>query len=227
MDLKEFKKELKNLNKFASFEHEAAAEVVVHHAVPANDELDIDQYAHAHSISKAEVWNLIKQGKLVGRQVRGKILIQTEGIRAEEFENIEKNSNYPAEISIASYGQSTPSMQTIRLPELKLSGDQPTELALLLDHLSLIKDENREILRMAQESISKISEMAEQVVLAKDDVIRERDQRLKEQSLRLDLQSDQIELLKHKLTGQESDILDLKRNVEDLETLTRTLSSET
>lgn|GEM_PF-1884887 len=227
MDLKEFKRELKNLNKFASFEQEAPAQVVAETQAAPSDEMDIDQYASDHAMSKSEVWNLIKQGKLVGRQVRGKILIQTEGISAEDLEKIEENNADRAHVSIAPYGQSTPSLQAVRLPELKFAGDQPTELALLLDHLSLIKDENREILRMAQESISKISEMAEQVVLAKDETIRERDQRMKEQSLRLDLQSDQIELLKHKISGQESDILDLKRNIEDLETLTRTLSSET
>jgi len=128
LDLKEFKRELKNLNKFASFEQEAPAQVVAETQAAPSDEMDIDQYASDHAMSKSEVWNLIKQGKLVGRQVRGKILIQTEGISAEDLEKIEENNADRAHVSIAPYGQSTPSLQAVRLPELKFAGDQPTEL---------------------------------------------------------------------------------------------------
>lgn len=87
-----------------------------------------------------------------------------------------------------------------------------TELALLIDHLSLSKDENREILRLAQNSIRKITELSDTLVEMKDTVIEAKDT--------------QIEALKERLSLQELQILKLKKSNEDLETLARAMSAQ-
>jgi hypothetical protein len=87
-----------------------------------------------------------------------------------------------------------------------------TELALLIDHLSLSKDENREILRLAQESIRKITELSDTLVAMKDAVI--------------EAKSTQIDSLKGLLALRDKEIKTLQKSNEDLEILARTVSRQ-
>ena len=87
-----------------------------------------------------------------------------------------------------------------------------TELALLIDHLSLSKDENREILRLAQESIRKITELSDTLVAMKDAVI--------------EAKTTQIESLKELLALRDKEIKTLQKSNEDLEILARTVSRQ-
>lgn len=87
-----------------------------------------------------------------------------------------------------------------------------TELALLIDHLSLSKDENKEILRLAQESIRKITELSDTLVAMKDAVI--------------EAKSTQIDSLKELLALRDKEIKTLQKSNEDLEILARTVSRQ-
>ncbi len=84
-----------------------------------------------------------------------------------------------------------------------------TELALLLDHLSLAKEENREILKMTQESIRKVTELTDTIVEMKDTVI--------------DAKETQIIFLKDQLETREKEIRKLMQQKEDLEILAQTI----
>jgi hypothetical protein len=84
-----------------------------------------------------------------------------------------------------------------------------TELALLLDHLSLAKEENREILKMTQESIRKVTELTDTIVEMKDTVI--------------DAKETQIMFLKDQLETREKEIRKLMQQKEDLEILAQTI----
>jgi len=84
-----------------------------------------------------------------------------------------------------------------------------TELALLLDHLSLAKEENREILKMTQESIRKVTELTDTIVEMKDTVI--------------DAKETQIMFLKEQLETREKEIRKLMQQKEDLEILAQTI----
>lgn len=86
-----------------------------------------------------------------------------------------------------------------------------TEIALLLDHLSLAKEENREILKMTQESIRKVTELTDTIVEMKDSL--------------LDARETQILFLKDQLDGREKEIRKLKQQKEDLEILAQTIIS--
>lgn len=84
-----------------------------------------------------------------------------------------------------------------------------TEIALLLDHLSLAKEENREILKMTQESIRKVTELTDTIVEMKDSVI--------------DAKEAQIMFLKDQLDNKEKEIRKLLQQKEDLEILAQTI----
>jgi hypothetical protein len=97
-------------------------------------------------------------------------------------------------------------------PYLALSGERAhnPEMALLLDHLSLAKEENREILRMTQESIRKVTELTDTIVEMKDSVIEAREA--------------QIMALREQLGEREKQIKSLLQQKEDLEMLARTIA---
>ncbi len=84
-----------------------------------------------------------------------------------------------------------------------------TELALLLDHLSLAKEENREILKMTQESIRKVTELTDTIVEMKDTVIEAKET--------------QIMFLRDQLETREKEIRKLMQQKEDLEILAQTI----
>lgn len=92
---------------------------------------------------------------------------------------------------------------------LALSGrrTETPELALLLDHLSLAKEENREILRLTQDSIRKVTELTDSIVEMKDTVIEAKDA--------------QILALEQRLRAAEGEIKNLRQHNEDLDTLAR------
>jgi len=84
------------------------------------------------------------------------------------------------------------------------------ELALLLDHLSLAKEENKEILKMTQQTIKKVTEMSESIVDMKNDIIEAKDT--------------QIDSMKRLLDDQQSELRKLKQENEDLEMLANSVS---
>ncbi len=94
---------------------------------------------------------------------------------------------------------------------LSLRGDvsDSPEVALLLDHLSLGKEENREIIRLANESMAKVTDMSESIVALKDEVI--------------ELKNNEIQTLKDKLNQQEELIRKLQQEKEDLQMLVESL----
>lgn len=87
-----------------------------------------------------------------------------------------------------------------------------TEIALLLDHLSLAKEENREILKMTQESIRKVTELTDTIVEMKDTVIEAKES--------------QILFLKDQLDTKEKEIRKLLQQKEDLEILAQTIMAD-
>lgn len=97
---------------------------------------------------------------------------------------------------------------------LALSGEKSSspELALLLDHLSLAKEENREILRMTQESIRKVTQLSEALVEMKDTVI--------------EAKQSEIDVLKAQLQARDQEVKRLQQQNEDLEMLARTMADE-
>ena len=88
----------------------------------------------------------------------------------------------------------------------------PPEIALLLDHLSLAKEENKDILKLTQNAISQITSMTNSMLSLKEELLTAKD--------------DQLKLYKQHMDAKELQLNMLKQEVEDLKMLTRFLSPE-
>ncbi len=96
--------------------------------------------------------------------------------------------------------------------------DQNTaHVALLIDHLSLAKEENREILRLTQSSLEHITKTTEAIIHAKDALIS------KHEADFLNLKT-QVEEREKALVQSEKEIQQLKQQIEDLQMLSKVLS---
>ncbi len=85
------------------------------------------------------------------------------------------------------------------------------ELSLLIDHLSLVREENQELVKMTQQSIEKISELSHALIESKDQIIQTK--------------NNEIQNLNVKLTSQETELKMLSREVENLKTLVASLEN--
>ena len=80
---------------------------------------------------------------------------------------------------------------------------------LLIDHLSLAKEENREILRLTQDAMSRLTHMTDVMLDMKDALIASKEE--------------QMSILKLRLSEQSADLTRALKENEDLETLTMAL----
>jgi hypothetical protein len=105
-----------------------------------------------------------------------------------------------------------PSLWAEGVSYLSLTGAaaQTPEVALLIDHLSLAKEENREILNFAQQSLAQVREITSQIVSSKDELLR--------------LREEKIQLLEEKLARNLHELKKLSQEKEDLEMLTMELT---
>jgi hypothetical protein len=160
------------------------------------DGLQVEDYAHMSGLPVREVWRLVREGKLLSRSEQGKVFVYP-------AETVDSWDGLPP-IPHASEDPSVPAI-TSNLP-------QTTEFALFVDHLSLAKEENREILRLTQAALTKVTALGDDIVKMKDQVISAKDA--------------QIAALENALNAAKKDLAATKQANEDLETLARTLLSQ-
>jgi hypothetical protein len=194
---------------------------------PASDEdaldgLTLEAYCAAHSLTTAEVWRRLRSGELTGRTEKGRLLIYARPAAVADGPLDFRPSPEAGGLPPLPGSDQTPAGDTAATAKphaaaggfLALSGDRSStpELALLLDHLSLAKEENREILRLTQDSIRKVTELSESIVEMKDAMIEAKEE--------------QIQLLRSQLDNQTRQLSQLKQQNEDLEMLARTLTKD-
>jgi hypothetical protein len=214
------------------------------------DGLTIEDYAAKYSLTDAEVWRRLRRGELVGRTVRGRLIIFVPPeagagqrgflthLEALDGATVFAPAPLPASPEAAPSDEGPdlsflPPLPDLEAPSagtgragaavgpagaaaggfLTLTGERTSapEMALLLDHLSLAKEENREILRMTQESIRKVTELSDTIVEMKDTVIEAKEA--------------EVLALREQLAARESEIRRLRQQNEDLETLARAMAS--
>ncbi len=175
--------------------------------------LTLQNYAAQNSLSEADVWKLLRQGEIIGRTHRGKLIIYPEPAAGLPPLETKKSIQVSGAVSNSQLPPLPGTLPSTRTGELALHGSSENsspEVALLLDHLSLAKEENREILKMTQESIRKVSELSDSVVDMKDAVI--------------DAKDAQLQALKEQLKATDRQNAKLKQDNEDLNMLARTLA---
>jgi hypothetical protein len=146
-----------------------------------------------------DVWEDIRAGRIEAREIGGEvfIIVQNKRMIGAEFDPEELPSLWREDRHFLSLSGS--------------SGKNP-EVALLIDHLSLAKEENREILSFAQKSLEQVREITNQIVNAKDELLRAKDEK--------------IVLLESQLSELDSTFKQLSQEKEDLEMLTKALSGK-
>ena len=188
------------------------------------DGMELSEAAHALGVSSDEVWRRIRNGVLLGRTVQGKMLVFTDlnsianskNDDAAEFMRVgaATRSTLPSlpaaaesftDVSI--YG--SPPQSTFLHPIEDASSRGHQEILLLIDHLSLAKEENREILRLTQDAMSRLTQMTDAMLEMKDALISSKDE--------------QMSILKLRLSEQSADLTRALKENENLETLTNTL----
>lgn len=154
--------------------------------------IELSLYAKEQNISEHEVWNKIRSGDLIGRSFNGKLYIH-EPNDASEFDRLQASGDLPPlpDHAEPSHGS--------------LQESSGPEMALLLDHLSLSKEENKEILRLSQDSITRITQMSDTIVALKDDLLRAKEE--------------QLDGLREKMKTKDVEIAQLKQELEDLRML--------
>jgi len=203
----------------------------------ASNGLPLEAYAQANALSEAEVWRRLRRGQLVARHDGERLLVYEElPAEPTDFSLKDLHASLAKEESAAEIdpfkgagGAVKAELEPGDLPPLPGAESRPgasskdpasgaylalsgrrtesPELALLLDHLSLAKEENREILRLTQDSIRKVTELTDSIVEMKDTVIEAKDA--------------QILALEQRLRAAEGEIKNLRQHNEDLDTLAR------
>ena len=185
------------------------------------DGMELSDAAQALGISSDEVWRRIRNGVLLGRTVQGKVLVFTDlncitdsgNVVGAEFERVGAVAEavlprFPAALERITdnslYGNAQQS--TFLQP---LDDASSREVLLLIDHLSLAKEENREILRLTQDAMSRLTQMTDAMLEMKDALISSKDE--------------QMSILKLRLSEQAADLTRALKENENLETLTNAL----
>ena len=184
------------------------------------DGMDLETAAQTLGIGVEDLWRRIRNGPVMARSMRGKVYVyahvapspgvshQAAGIQAAE-------ELPPAPAEVPSPRQIVVTQMTESVPNADLGSNLELanrEISLLIDHLSLAKDENRDIIRFTRESMNRLTDMTDTMLQMKDEVISAREQ--------------QVEMLNERMRIQTEELRAALREKENLETLTRVLMAE-
>ena len=179
------------------------------------DGLELSQAADRLGVTIDEIWRRVRNGKLLARTNRGQVLVYTDPNSAVTLDGLPPlPSNKPnlwTHSSNISDSNTSPEPAAPISAALVESRDamQRQEIALLIDHLSLAKEENREILKLTHDSMARLSEMTDKMLEMKDSVIASKEE--------------QMHILKQRLSEQSEELRKALQEKEDLETLTQAL----
>ena len=179
---------------------------------PTISGITLEDYAAAEQITLADAWREIKAGKLLSRSFHGRIYVYPDGIAPEPQLHTADVADLPP-LPDRPEGAMAKDLQGAELSLERVDAGQNPEMALLLDHLSLAKEENREILKLTQDSLSKVTGLTDDLVKLKDQVIEAKDV--------------QIEAYRKELDSCRKELARLAQEKEDLEMLARTYTELT
>lgn len=183
------------------------------------DGLDLEAAAQTLGIGVDDVWRRIRNGQILARSYRGKVYVYTQSHASTAIDPVVQsgsNDNLPP----PPLNDVNPSQIIVTQMNESVASDgvgtgltlANREIALLIDHLSLIKDENRDIITFTRESMSRLTEMTDTMLQMKDDVISAREQ--------------QVQMLNERMQQQAHELRIALREKENLETLARALTRD-
>ena len=184
------------------------------------DGLDLETAAERLGIGTDDLWRRIRNGQLMARSLRGKVYVYSSLSHADEpaaaIRDVRGATALPP-ISMTMTTEQNPAQVVLTrlqegLPESSLNNSIAVvnhDISVLVDHLNLAKEENREIIRLTQDSMSRLTEMTDAMIQMKDEVITAREQ--------------QVDMLNERLRSQSDQLRAALKEKENLETLARAL----
>lgn len=181
--------------------------------------LEIEHFAVQQGLTTQQVWDLLKAGKIFGKASGGRLFVFDEESSFLMGDKSELDSPkipgflppLPGQNPRTIVGAQKDGEPAMNLPALARDPANHTEMTLFLDHLSLAKEENREILHLARESVARVTSLSDTVIAVKDSLIEAKDR--------------EIQYLRQLLDGKEKAMTKLQQENEDLQILNRALSS--
>lgn len=181
------------------------------------DGLELTDAARLMGITVDDLWRQVRNGKLIARTERGRVLVYTEATPAMSIDGLpplpDQNQNAQTTLNDRTSEHvavtADPAIHTAMITSRDAAERQ--EIALLIDHLSLAKEENREILRLTTESMTRLTEMTDKMLEMKDSIISSKEE--------------QMQMLKQRLADQTRELREALQAKEDLETLTQALQA--
>jgi hypothetical protein len=176
------------------------------------DGLDISAAAQKLGVLEEDVWRRIRTGQLLARTHLGKVYVYTDIDAFNALEPIQDDLPPPPTSDTA---------HEVLLTRLEHSDFEPQggsmiasnqEVALLLDHLSQAKAENREIIRFTSESMARLADMSDNMLKMKDDLIASREE--------------QVVVLKDTIEHQTQELRRIARENENLMTVVRFMEDD-
>lgn len=185
------------------------------------DGLDLETAAQTLGIGVEDLWRRIRNGQIMARSMRGKVYVYAHVTQVPEVKPLTANTAKIDELPTPPSEEFQPSQIVLTqmatsVPDAQASSNLEIanrEISLLIDHLSLAKDENRDIIRFTRESMDRLTQMTDTMLQMKDEVITAREQ--------------QVEMLNERMRIQAEELRSVLKEKENLETLTRVLMSET
>ena len=182
------------------------------------DGLELGAYCERKGLDQDAVWASVRTGHLAARTEQGRIYVYE---TADLMQGATTRSNLDREESETTGVDKTmfvglPPLPIVGASRLEISMLNPQqsfqpEVALLLDHLSLAKEEQRDIIRLTQDSLQKISAVTQQLIESKDHLLQDRQQKILE--LRSEVEERDLQIKK------------LKQDLEDFEMLTQSIQN--
>lgn len=188
------------------------------------DGLELSLAAKKLGITIDEIWRRIRNGLVLARTHKGQVFVYT------DLQSSHVASELPPVPSTDAEGEQT--YQTVLENQLHSEWNKgltsrasnvdvhslipvqshSPELSLLIDHLSLAKEENREILRLTHDSMARLTHMTDSLIEMKNSIIASKEE--------------QMAILKQKIAEQSAQLVEALKEKEDLETLTQALQSQ-
>lgn len=194
--------------------------------------VELKEYAKREGISVDALWRKIRTGSLIARTENGFVYVY--GLNQPDATKMKDAIGGQERLNDMISQHGLPPLPVAyedsdfdrNLPVVPHHNQAVADVALLLDHLTVAKEESKQVLRLSQESITRITQMSEEIVKVKDELIAQQERNLKAKEESITSYEREIAILKQQLADKEESNRRLRQEVEDLEMLTRTLGGE-
>ncbi len=166
------------------------------------DGMEINEAAHALGVGVDDIWRRIRNGQVIARTNLGRVFVYSDAEKyrtAVDFIQLESLPPLPKfdseELLIESDLTVTEIYPTERsIAEVSIESAR-FDLSAIVQHLNLAKEENREIIKFTNDSMSRLTQMTDELLKMKDEVIHAREEQVADLSQQVEQSSAELRRL--------------------------------